>query len=207
MKSANFQPPVIAVWLIDLFLPEEKKGSVKGDLLEESSDLATKLGESSARSWYWRQSVRTVARLGVRGSPWLIALALLSGLIVLTSFVDLFMGHKSLQLAADNQNLQIRSIDRFISWLVFGLVMFDTSVAGWVLVMIAKAKELISSILLALVLVLSGAAAHALASLSHLRPLPPSQPALLMLQALLIVMVGIAVRQIRLSNSRRRTGG
>jgi hypothetical protein len=36
MKSANFQPPVIAVWLIDLFLPEEQKESVKGDLLEES---------------------------------------------------------------------------------------------------------------------------------------------------------------------------
>lgn len=202
MKSANFQPPVIAVWLIDLFLPEEQKESVKGDLLEESSDLAMKLGESSARSWYWRQSVRTVARLGVRGSPWLIALALLSGLFALMSFMDLFMGHKSLQLATDN-HLEIRTIDRFISWLVYGLAMLGTSSAGWVLAMIAKGKELISTILLALVLVLSAVAAHAIASFSHLRPLPPLQPALLMLHPFLIVMVGIAVRQIRLTSSRR----
>jgi hypothetical protein len=123
------------------------------------------------------------------------------------SFMDLFNGHKSLQLATDNQNLQVRTIDRFISWLIYGLAMFGTLSTGWVLAMIAKGKELISTILLALVLVLSAAAAHAIASFSHLRPLPPWQPALLILHPFLIVMVGVAVRQIRLSNSRRRTGG
>ena len=206
MNQSNFQPPVIANWLIDLLIPEEQKESVKGDLLEEFSDLATKCGESSARSWYWRHSTKTIARLMFR-TPWVVALVLLGGLFVLLNFMDLFVGYVSLHLATDNQNLQVRTIGRFISWLMYGFAMVGTSSAGWVLAMIARGKELIATILLALVFVLSAVAAHAMASFSHLRPLPPSQPGLLMLHAFLIVMVGIAVRQIRLTNSLRRVGG
>ena len=38
MNQSNFQPPVIANWLIDLLILEAQKESVKGDLLEEFSD-------------------------------------------------------------------------------------------------------------------------------------------------------------------------
>jgi hypothetical protein len=202
MNQSNFQPPVIAIWLIDLLIPEAQKESVKGDLLEEFSDLVTKCGESSARSWYWRHSTKTIARLMFR-TPWVVALALLSGMFVLVNFMD-FIGYKFIHLTPDD--LQVRIIGKFM-WLMFGFSMVGTSSAGWVLAMIARGKELIATILLALVYVLSGLAAHAMASFPHLRPLPPSVRGLLMLHAFLIVMVGIAVRQIRLTTSRRRVGG
>jgi hypothetical protein len=199
MNQFNFQPPVIAIWLIDLLISEAQKESVKGDLLEEFSDLATRCGESSARSWYWRHSTKTIARLMFR-TPWVVALALLSGMCVLWNFID-FFGYKFSYLTPDD--LQVRIISKLM-WLVFGFSMVGISSAGWVLAMIARGKELIATILLALVFLLSGVA---MASFSHLRPLPPSVRGLLMLRAFLIVMAGIAVRQIRLTNSRRRVNG
>jgi hypothetical protein len=199
MNQFNFQPPVIAIWLIDLLISEAQKESVKGDLLEEFSDLATRCGESSARSWYWRHSTKTIARLMFR-TPWVVALALLSGMCVLWNFID-FFGYKFSYLTPDD--LQVRIISKLM-WLVFGFSMVGISSAGWVLAMIARGKELIATILLALVFLLSGVA---MASFSHLRPLPPSVRGLLMLRAFLIVMAGIAVRQISLTNSRRRVNG
>ncbi len=82
MRSSNVRPPAVAVWLIDLLIPEIQNESIKGDLLEEFSDLAAKFGESAARSWYWRHSRKTVACLMFR-TPWVVALALLSGTFVL----------------------------------------------------------------------------------------------------------------------------
>jgi hypothetical protein len=166
MNQFNFQPPVIAIWLIDLLISEAQKESVKGDLLEEFSDLATRCGESSARSWYWRHSTKTIARLMFR-TPWVVALALLSGMCVLWNFID-FFGYKFSYLTPDD--LQVRIISKLM-WLVFGFSMVGISSAGWVLAMIARGKELIATILLALVFLLSGVA---MASFSHLRPLPPS---------------------------------
>ena len=87
-------------------------------------------------------------------TPWVVALALLSGLFVLLIVMDLFVGYKSLHLSTDNQNLQVRTISSFISWLMYGLAMVETSSAGWVLAMIARGKELVATILLALVVVL-----------------------------------------------------
>jgi hypothetical protein len=75
-KSSLIQPPRLAVWLVNLFTPNEQAESILGDLLEEFSDLASKSGMAFARRWYWRQSVRTVSHLigyGFRGRPWQIA--------------------------------------------------------------------------------------------------------------------------------------
>jgi hypothetical protein len=68
------QPPRIAVWLITLFTPADEAESMLGDLLEEFSQLASKSGVAFARSWYWRQTVKTVAHLvgsGLFVAPWL----------------------------------------------------------------------------------------------------------------------------------------
>ena len=77
MFQAPFvRPPRMAVWLVDLFTPNKQSESIPGDLLEEFSELASKSGVASARRWYWRQSVKTVAHLIATGflvAPWLTA--------------------------------------------------------------------------------------------------------------------------------------
>jgi len=83
MPQASFvHPPRIAAWLVDLFAPEKQAESIRGDLLEEFSDLTSKSGGAFARRWYWRQSVKTIAYLigsGFRFAPWRIAGAVLIG--------------------------------------------------------------------------------------------------------------------------------
>jgi hypothetical protein len=64
MSQASLaQPPFVAVWLLELFTPEEQAESIVGDLLEEFSGFAAKPGVAFARRWYWRQSTKTVVRL------------------------------------------------------------------------------------------------------------------------------------------------
>jgi hypothetical protein len=75
------RPPRIA-WLVDLFTLDP---SIAGDLLEEFSDLASKSGGTSARRWYWRQCLKTIAHLigaGFRVAPSRIAGAMLVGLFL-----------------------------------------------------------------------------------------------------------------------------
>src|SRR5258707_224009 len=66
----------------------ETKGYVKshlGDLLEEFSHVASKSGVSVARSWYWRQTVKTVAHFvvtGFRVAPWSTTLAVAGGFLL-----------------------------------------------------------------------------------------------------------------------------
>jgi len=45
MPQAPFvQPPRIAAWSVDLFIPNQQAESIPGELLEEFSDLASKSG-------------------------------------------------------------------------------------------------------------------------------------------------------------------
>jgi hypothetical protein len=79
------QPPRIAVWLLNLFALDEEAESIQGDLLEEFSLLASKSGVASARSWYWRQTMKTVPQLagvGFRTAPWMTTAALVGGFLL-----------------------------------------------------------------------------------------------------------------------------
>ena len=80
------RPPRVATWLVDLFASDEQAESLPGDLLEEFSDLASKSGVASARRWYWRQSVKTIAHLfatGFHAVPWTILGAAIAGYLLL----------------------------------------------------------------------------------------------------------------------------
>jgi hypothetical protein len=80
------RPPRVAAWLVDLFASDGHVESILGDLLEEFSDLASKSGVASARRWYWRQSVKTIAHLiatGFRAAPWTIVSAIIGGYLLL----------------------------------------------------------------------------------------------------------------------------
>ena len=74
-SQADFvQPPRIANWLVNLFAGGEEAESLVGDMLEEFSNFASKSGVAFARSWYWRQTRKTIAHLvgnAFRVAPWL----------------------------------------------------------------------------------------------------------------------------------------
>jgi hypothetical protein len=79
------QPPRAAVWLLNLFTLDEKSESILGDLLEEFSLIASKLGSASARGWYWRQTMKTVPQLagvGFRTAPWMTTAAVFGGFLL-----------------------------------------------------------------------------------------------------------------------------
>lgn len=79
------RPPRLAVWLIELFVPDEQASSVLGDLLEEFSDVAAKSGAAYARRWFWRQTVPTVSHLvrsGFQAAPWSTAGVVIGGLLL-----------------------------------------------------------------------------------------------------------------------------
>jgi len=79
------QPPRIAVWLLNLFALAKEAESILGDLLEEFSLIASKSGLASARSWYWRQTMRTIPQLvgvGFRTAPWMTAAAIVGGFLL-----------------------------------------------------------------------------------------------------------------------------
>ncbi len=88
MSSPSFiQPPPIAVWLINLFTPPEEEESIVGDLLEEFSQLASKSGVDTARSWYWRQTVKSIVHLfgaGFRVAPWSTTAAVVAGFFLMS---------------------------------------------------------------------------------------------------------------------------
>jgi hypothetical protein len=84
-RASHIQPPRIAVWLVDLFTPDERAESIQGDLLEEFSHLASKSGVPFARRWYWRQTVKTVSQLmvvGFRTAPWSTTAAIAGGFLL-----------------------------------------------------------------------------------------------------------------------------
>jgi hypothetical protein len=79
------QPPRTAVWLVDLFTPAQQAESIQGDLLEEFSLLVCKSGVASARTWYWRQTMKTVPQLaavGFRTAPWMTVAAVVGGFLL-----------------------------------------------------------------------------------------------------------------------------
>jgi hypothetical protein len=86
-SQADFvQPPHIGTWLVNLFTPAEESESILGDLFEEYSHLASRSGVAAARSWYWRQTVKTIANLataGLRDAPWSTTAVVVGGFLLL----------------------------------------------------------------------------------------------------------------------------
>ena len=107
-SQADFlQPPRIAVWLVNLFtLTAEEAESIPGDLLEEFSHLASKSGVAFARSWYWRQTVKTIAHLvgsGFRVAPWSTTAAVVGGFLLVSRLSLGCPSGRSLQFFTDTR--------------------------------------------------------------------------------------------------------
>ena len=155
-SQAHFVPPPVAVWLIHLFAPAEEAESILGDLLEEFSVLAFESGLSSARNWFWRQTVKTVPRLaglGFRTAPWITASGVIGGFLlrklvaplvssvtfaVLDRYQVFFDHHFSAYLFFASTGLDIEYLITFLS-------------IGFIVAFVARQTEMVATILLALV--------------------------------------------------------
>jgi hypothetical protein len=157
MSSSSFvQPPRIAVWLVNLFTPPAEEESIIGDLLEEFSHLASKSGVGSARRWYWRQTVTTVAHLfgaGLIAAPWSITAAVIAGFFLMSFGFSL--EEKAIFILLH----QYRVFDHhFYAYVFFastgieiGRVVLSILV-GCIVALVAKGREMIATLTLSLIL-------------------------------------------------------
>ncbi len=82
----SVQPPRLALWLVALFASDEHAESIVGDLHEEFAALASQAGTNAARSWFWRQTGKTIVHLtaaGVRAAPWQTAASVAAGFLLI----------------------------------------------------------------------------------------------------------------------------
>jgi len=77
------QPPRAATSLLTIFLPEQDRDAVMGDLVEEFQSRRS-------ASWFWMQVLRSLGHLswlGMRRSPWRTVAAMLVGYAVTAAIV------------------------------------------------------------------------------------------------------------------------
>jgi len=163
MAHARFaHPPRIAVWLVDLFIPNEQAESIPGDMLEEFTALASRSDLAAARHWYWRQSVKTIAHLF--GSELRVAPLSLFG-IVLGGYLLLALGGSlPEQVIVAVLNLRRHHVNPYYTWsqaqaflfwfdggILVGHILLSL-VVGCLVATAAKSREMVATMTLVLVL-------------------------------------------------------
>jgi hypothetical protein len=168
------QPPRIAVWLVALFTPAGQAESILGDLLEEFSDLASRSGTAAARSWYWRQTLKTiphVAGAGCRAAPWHTIAAIAGGFLLIRLGLT-FYGHAT-EAVFDRyrvyaylsdlgrQQPSANVVADYMFWIARGLLIGRVGVemlAGVFVALASKGREMTVTMALGLFLTALGAA-------------------------------------------------
>ncbi len=162
-SQANFvRPPSFATWLVNLFtVPEEE--SIVGDLFEEFSQLASKLGVGFARRWYWRQTVKTTAHLfgtGFSVAPWSTSAAVVGGYL-LGAFLH-GLPDKVLSVVTDRYLAFWSSHFQVYMWVLKGMLighLILSMFVGCVVALAAKGREMVATMTLSLALcAMTGAA-------------------------------------------------
>jgi hypothetical protein len=154
-RPPGIQPPRIAAWLIGLFTSEQDAESVPGDLLEEFSHLASNAGVAAARRWYWRQTARTIAHLAgaaFYSAPWLMAAAVVGG-FWLHGFVS-GLPDKALSLVTDRYLMFWSSHFQAYLWVLNGMAiahLMASLLVGCIVALVAKGREIVATVALALV--------------------------------------------------------
>jgi hypothetical protein len=159
-KPDLFQPPRIAVWLVTLFTPAEEAESILGDLHEEFSHLAANSGFASARRWFWRQSVKTIAYLlgaGYRAAPWSTSAAVLGGFfgkVVLNRYI-LWFSLRAMTTIVDKYQIYQSHPGAYFSWLIGGGMLIEqlvlATLVGVAVAVAAKGREMTATVTLGLV--------------------------------------------------------
>jgi hypothetical protein len=217
MSQAFVEPPRIAAGLVDLFAPGEQAESIIGDLLEEFSALAAKAGVAYARRWYWRQSAETIAHLvgaGFQSAPWTIAGSVLGGYVLLT-----FGG--SLPERAIVSVLQFGrhhvtpyytwpQFQAYLVWLNNGILvgrLLMSMLIGCIVAVAAKDREIVSTMALSCLLLLTSFGMGLAQSFRHGVEQPFLLPHLVFFfgNLIMIFMGGGIVRKNRSAAARRRS--
>jgi hypothetical protein len=155
MMPSAVRPPVVASWLVDLFTSDKQAESLPGDLLEEFADLASKSGLASARRWYWRQSMKTVAHLigaGFRASPLLTVVTTFGGFWLLQYSYPMIepVLVALLRTQRPYSNMHVDAYMFFLnSGILVGRVIVPLSV-GCIVAMVAKGREIVAAMTLGL---------------------------------------------------------
>jgi hypothetical protein len=210
MSPARFgRPPRIAIWLVDLFIPDEQAESIPGDLLEEFTDLAAKSGVASARKWYWRQSVKTIAHLsgtGFRDAPWLIAGLVLIGLWLMLS--SLRLPELAIVAVLRRYPIHVEISELWNVWVPLGIEFGRVIVAmfaGCIVAVAAKRREIVATVTLAFIFGALAVVAYLMWSARHRSGYAFMLPTLVtqLASAIAIVIGGGIVRKFRSALSRR----
>jgi hypothetical protein len=160
-RRSLVRPPRLAAWLVELFVSDRRAESVAGDLVEEFSDLASRSGVAYARSWYWRQSVKTIAYLlgmGFRVAPWSTVGTIVGGFVLLR-FGLLLPGR------AIGAVLELRwhhvtpyftepQMKAYLFWFNTGVLtgrLLVSLLVGCIVATVAKGREMVATITLSLV--------------------------------------------------------
>lgn len=154
-QASLVQPPRLAAWLLDLFVPKKQAESIPGDLFEEFSNLASRSGVVSARSWYWRYSLKTIAHLivdGLYNAPWSTAAVVLGGFF-LWRFV---CGLPERAIFAVLQRYRVfdHHFDTYVFFASTGIVigqLLASFFVGCMVALAAKGREMITTMTLSLV--------------------------------------------------------
>lgn len=160
------RPPRMATWLVTLFTPADETESILGDLLEEFSQLASKSGIAFARSWYWRQTAKTVVHLtgsGFRAAPWSTIAAVAGGFLLIR--LGLMFYGQAIEAALDRfrfyeyvsdlgrQRPSVNVAAAYMYWINRGVMLgrlLVLTMAGSIVAGVAKGKEMTATMALGL---------------------------------------------------------
>jgi hypothetical protein len=171
------QPPRIAVWLVNLFIPADDAESILGDLLEEFSHLASKSGVVVARGWYWRQTVKTITHLigsGFCGAPWSTIAAVVGGFLLLRFISGL--PERAIFAVLHRYRVFDHHFNTYVFFATDGIAIghvIASLFVGCIVALAAKGREMIATMTLGLILcAMAGAASFVLVARGHHSFLP-----------------------------------
>lgn len=145
------RPPRLATWLVSLLVSSEQAESILGDLAEEFSDIASKLGVASARRWYWRQSLKTIAHLAgssFRTAPWSLAGVVLLGFL-LRWFSAVFPERVVIAILRAQRPYSNLHYDFYVWLVTWGIPIarvVEMTLIGCIIAAIARGKEMAATI-------------------------------------------------------------
>jgi hypothetical protein len=206
-QSQFVQPPRFAVWLLTLFALDDEAESILGDLLEEFSLLASKLGVPFARRWYWRQTLKTVlqlAVLGFRTAPWLTTAAVAGGFFLrklVAPWVEppifavlekyhVYEHHFSVYMFFASTGIDI---GHFITFLF----------VGFIVAFVARGREMVATTTLGLIFGAMIVVALPVEVMRFGYAMPLSRVMVYFADSLAIVIAGVIVRRHRLGAAAR----
>jgi hypothetical protein len=206
-QSQFVQPPRFAVWLLTLFALDDEAESILGDLLEEFSLLASKLGVPFARRWYWRQTLKTVlqlAVLGFRTAPWLTTAAVAGGFFLrklVAPWVEppifavlekyhVYEHHFSMYMFFASTGIDIGHLITFLF-------------VGFIVAFVARGREMVATMALGLIFGAMIVVALPVEVMRFGYAMPLSRVMVYFADSLAIVIAGVIVRRHRLGAAAR----